>query len=90
MNKKLEVALITTDQLHNEFDKIKELIKNELLKEINQSQQKELFTRVELAKYLKVVKQTIINWTIRGVLNPKYIGNRVYYKADEVYKLLDS
>ena len=38
MNKKLEVALITTDQLHNEFDKIKELIKNELLKEINQSQ----------------------------------------------------
>ena len=32
MNKKLEVALITTDQLHNEFDKIKELIKNELLK----------------------------------------------------------
>ena len=52
MNKKLEVALITTDQLHNEFDKIKELIKNELLKEINQSQQKELFTRMELAKYL--------------------------------------
>ena len=90
MNKKLEVALITTDQLHNEFDKIKELIKNELLKEINQSQQEELFTRVELAKYLKVSKQTIINWTIRGVLNPKYIGNRVYYKADEVYKLLDS
>ena len=90
MNKKLEVALITTDQLHNEFDKIKELIKNELLKEINQSQQKELFTRVELAKYLKVSKQTIDNWTIRGVLNPKYIGNRVYYKADEVYKLLDS
>ena len=89
MNKKLEVALITTDQLHSEFDKIKELIKNELLKEINQSQQKELFTRVELAKYLKVSKQTIINWTIRGVLNPKYIGNRVYYKADEVYKLLD-
>jgi len=37
MNKKLEVALITTDQLHNEFDKIKELIKNELLKEINEN-----------------------------------------------------
>ena len=89
INKKLEVALITTDQLHNEFDKIKELIKNELLKEINQSQQKELFNRMELAKYLKVSKQTIVNWTIRGVLNPKYVGNRVYYKADEVYKLLD-
>ena len=90
MNKKLEVALITTDQLHNEFDKLKKLIKNELLKEINQSQQKDLFTRMELAKYLKVSKQTIVNWTIRGVLKPKYIGNRVYYKADEVYKLLDS
>ena len=36
MNKELEVALITTDQLHNEFDKIKELIKNELLKEIRE------------------------------------------------------
>ncbi len=69
MNKKLKVALITTDQLHNEFDKIKELIKNELLKEINQSQQKELFIRIELGKYLKVSKQTIINWTIIGVLN---------------------
>jgi len=36
MNKELEVALITTDQLRNEFDKIKELIKNELLKEIRE------------------------------------------------------
>ena len=52
MNKKLEVALITTDQLHNEFDKIKELIKNELLKEINQSNKKSCLL-LELDNYLE-------------------------------------
>jgi DNA-binding XRE family transcriptional regulator len=48
------------------------------------------FTREELSKYLKVCPQTIINWGIEGKLNPKFIGSRVYYEAEEVNNLLKS
>ena len=63
--------------------------KQEILVELKNSKSKDLFTRKELAKYLKVSQQTIINWSANGILNPTYIGNRVYYKADEVNELLN-
>ena len=84
-----KVAIVTAKEMWQEFNKMKDALKEEIMYEMKERKNQELYTRKELAKYLKVSKQTIINWTIRGVLNPKYIGNRVYYKADEVYKLLD-
>jgi excisionase family DNA binding protein len=50
---------------------------------------KELLTRQQLADYLSVSKQTIINWSKEGIIKPKFIGNRVYYKAEEVNNLLN-
>ena len=73
------------------IDEVKDLLqeqKKEIMLEMQTRKNNELFTRSELAKYLKVSQQTIINWAIRGILNPVYIGSRVYYKADEVYELL--
>ena len=39
---------------------------------------------------LKITRATLNNWHKEGILTKRYVGGRVYYKADEVYKLLDS
>ena len=89
-NKQMEVAVVSVEQLHQEFDWMKEQLKKEILLDVEKLSDKELLTRQQLADYLSVSKQTIINWSKEGIIKPKFIGNRVYYKADEVYKLLDS
>lgn len=48
----------------------------------------ELLTRLETAKLLKVNISTIHNWTRNKKLIAYGIGNRVYYKRDEVLKSL--
>ncbi len=44
----------------------------------------EYLTRAELAEILKCDLSTIHNWTKKGKLKPYGIGNRVYYKRNEV------
>ena len=89
-NKQMEVAVVSVEQLHQEFEWMKEQLKKEITLDVEKLGNKELLTRQQLAEYLSVSKQTIINWSKEGIIKPKFIGNRVYYKADEVYKLIDS
>lgn len=44
----------------------------------------EYLTRSEVAEMLKCDLSTIHNWTKKGKLKPYGIGNRVYYKRNEV------
>ena len=88
-NKQMEVAVVSVEQLHQEFEWMKEQLKKEILLDVEKLGSKELLTRQQLADYLSVSKQTIINWSKEGIINPKFIGNRVYYKAEEVNNLLN-
>ena len=83
-----KVALVTAKEMWSEFEKMKAELKNEIMYDINQNANKKLYTRKELAKYLKVSTQTIINWSGRGIINPVYIQGRVYYKAEEIEEIL--
>ena len=38
---------------------------------------------------LKITRATLNNWHKEGILTKRYVGVRVYYKGDEVYKLLN-
>ena len=84
-----KLVLMTSEEFKAELHNMLIEQKKEILKELSKSKEKELFTRTELSKYLKVSQQTIINWSARGILNPRFIGNRVYYKGDEVRNLLN-
>jgi hypothetical protein len=84
-----KVVLMSSKELKNEIQNMLIEQKKEILKELSKTKEKELFTRTELSKYLKVSQQTIINWSARGILNPRFIGSRVYYKGDEVRNLLN-
>lgn len=88
-NKQMEVAVFSVEQLHQEFEWMKEQLKKEILLDVEKLGSKELLTRQQLADYLSVSKQTIINWSKEGIIKPKFIGNRVYYKAEEVNNLLN-
>ncbi|MGG5578041.1 helix-turn-helix domain-containing protein [Myroides sp. C15-4] len=71
---------------------IKESIKNELeaFKEFYQPQDTaiEFMTRKEVAECFKVNLSTIHNWCKNGKLIPHAIGNRIYFKRDEVINSL--
>ena len=55
------------------------------LKEIFQTKQpQEYITRQQTANFFKVDLATVHNWTKRGFLKAYKIGQRVYYKLDEV------
>ena len=43
-----------------------------------------LLTRREVVNMLKISLVTLHDWTNKGVLKAYKVGNRVYYKADEV------
>lgn len=53
-----------------------------------QREQEFLMTRTETAKYLKVNFTTIHNWTKKGKLKAYGLGNRVYYKKNEIDEAL--
>jgi DNA-binding XRE family transcriptional regulator len=86
---KTPVMLMNAENFISEFKQMLQHQKQEILFEFRGSKTKDLFTRSELAKYLKVSEQTIINWSAKSILKPVYIGNRVYYLADQVENLLN-
>lgn len=47
-------------------------------------------TRKEAAKVLDVTYMTLDSWDRRGILKKRKIGNRVYYKLDELESLLEN
>lgn len=44
----------------------------------------ELMTRKEVTKFLNINLSTLYHWTNKGMLQAYGIGNRVYYKRQEV------
>tara|TARA_B110000977_G_scaffold182903_1_gene245001 strand:- start:650 stop:913 length:264 start_codon:yes stop_codon:yes gene_type:complete len=87
MNNKIE--LLTAQQLWSQFERMKQELKEEMLYELKANSERKLYTRKELAKHLKVSQQTIINWSSRDILKPIYIQGRVFYKAEDIEKLLN-
>ena len=88
-NKQMEVAVVSVEKLPQGFEGIKDKLTKAILLDVEKLGSKELLTRQQLADYLSVSKQTIINWSKEGIIKPKFIGNRVYYKAEEVNNLLN-
>lgn len=63
------------------LSEVKELIQNK--------GRQRYMNRQETAKYLGVTLGTLNNWRKSGTLEPKYIGGRVFYKAEDIDRVLD-
>lgn len=47
-----------------------------------------LLTKAETADMFSISVRSLHNWNQAGILKPIYIGNRVYYRSDEVEQAL--
>lgn len=78
----------TPEDLENRiFQRFKTEFDN-LKLELHPKQQDEFLTRSQVKNMLDVDLSTIHNWTKRGKLRAYGIGNRVYYKRNEVVEAL--
>lgn len=88
--KNLNSDTITFDSMPMVVAKVRNdvsIIKNELkeIKEIFEPKHPtEYLTRNEVAKMLKCDLSTVHNWTAKGKLKKYCIGNRTYYKRNEI------
>lgn len=84
MHKELQLISISFDDLKDLFGQV---IKTELeavKKHLQPKQPNEYLTRKEVSEMLKIDLSSVHNWSKRGILIPHQIGNRVYYKLQEV------
>lgn len=78
---------ITHEELRSLFEGLQNQL-NELKRSFEPKTPTEYITRNEVAKMLKCDLSTLWNWTKKGKLIPYGIGNRVYYKRNEVEKAI--
>jgi hypothetical protein len=75
---------LTIDELKNlvgqviktEFDAVK--------KHLQPKQPNDYLSRKEVSEMLKIDISSVHNWSKRGVLKPLQIGNRIYFKLQDV------
>lgn len=70
-------------ELKQEISELKSFITN-YLPPIKESDDTILLTREEVAKFFKINISTVRNWSKSGILQPYYVGDRVYFKRSEV------
>lgn len=86
--KTIQINEISVDELANKVaDKLLIKIKGYLLDESKKSDM--LMRRKELAEYFKVSLVTISDWSKKGILHPYRVGNRVFYKKQEILDLVN-
>lgn len=82
-----EQSLIEAFQaLKNEISELKSILIAQT--SIERSEDTTLMTRAEVSKFFQVNMSTVRNWSISGILQPYYMGDRVYFKRSEVMNAL--
>ncbi len=89
ITKTIQIQEITVDEFADQVAEKLMLKMAIYLKEISKKKNDELWTRLETAKYLKVSLVTIHHWSKYGILSALRIGNRVYYKKQEIMDYLE-
>jgi len=85
----IQIENVSVDELVATItDKVLEGLEIRLEQLQQKKHQEQLLTRTETAKYLKVDISTLWNWTKKGKLKAYGIGNRVYYKKNEIDEAL--
>lgn len=84
ITKTIQIQEITVDEFTDKVAEKLMLKMESYLKELATNNDNELLTRKETAKYLKINLATLWHWTNKGKLISYGIGNRRYYKKQEV------
>ncbi|TYA52736.1 helix-turn-helix transcriptional regulator [Formosa maritima] len=89
ITKTIQITEVTIDELADAVaDKLMFKIEN-YLKVLSKKQNDEILTRQEVADYLKISLVTIHSWNKYGILNPIRMGNRIFYKKQDILDVLE-
>ncbi|MFD1616572.1 helix-turn-helix domain-containing protein [Gelatiniphilus marinus] len=89
ITKTIQITEVTADELADTVaDKLMLKIEN-YLKELSKKQNDEILTRQEVADYLRISLVTIHSWNKHGILNPIRMGNRIFYKKQDILDVLE-
>jgi hypothetical protein len=89
ITKTIQITEVTVDELADAVaDKLMFKIEN-YLKELSKKQNDEFLTRQEVADYLKISLVLIHSWNKHGILNPIRMGNRIFYKKQDILDVLE-
>jgi predicted DNA-binding transcriptional regulator AlpA len=81
----VEIENISVDELvATTTDKVLDGLENRLEQLQQKKHQEQLLTRTETIQYLKVDSSTLWSWTKNRKLTAYKLGNRVYYKKNEI------
>ena len=84
----LQLQQVNKEQLITEIlEGVKDLLEKNRQQSLNE---KKNWTAQETAEYCKVTKVTIHDWTNKGILTKYKIGNRIFYKSNEVIQAIYS
>ncbi len=89
VTKTIQITEVTIDEL---ADKVSDrlLLKIEMyLKELAKPKNNKLLTRKEVAEMLRVSLVTVGVWSKVGILNPIRMGNRIFFKEQEILNTLE-
>ena len=81
-----ESLLASFLELQQEIRELKSYIEAKL--EPAPSQDSLLLTREEVAKFFKINISTVRNWSKRGIIQPYFTGDRVFFKKHEILNAL--
>ena len=84
MHKELQLISISFDDLKDLFGQVLKTELEAVKKQLQPKQPNEYLTRKEVSEMLKIDLSSVHNWSKRGILIPHQIGNRVYFKLQEV------
>ena len=89
ITKTIQITEVTADELADTVaDKLMFKIEN-YLKELSKKQNDEILIRQEVADYLRISLVTIHSWNKHGILNPIRMGNRIFYKKQDILDVLE-
>jgi len=79
-NKDIEIIKDIISNAHDEF-------KQEIMYHIDQRNRKQLWSTKDVMNEFQICKKTVSNWADKGILNPLYVGHRVYYKIEDIERV---
>lgn len=86
----MQIIQVTPKELKNIINEILDTKINEVLNSKQTTTNPEYLSRKETKELLKVSYVTLNNWRRKGILKPKYIGNKLFYNKQTIDNLLSS
>ena len=85
----ISVDGLSRRELDNMIKKnVSELIQEELVKYLHQREKPRLLTRIQTAEYLGIDLSTLHAWVTKGRLKMYAVGQKRYFKEDEILESL--